>query len=308
MRNWKTLKDYGVKILFMNIVSKRKIFFLISVILLAASTLSLSLWGLNLGIDFTGGSLVELDYLTERPSKEQIKEQLINLELGEVRVQPTGEQGIILRLQEVDETTHQQILESLDQNKVEEKRFESIGSTISSELRVKAFWAVGLALLAIIVYIAWAFRRVSRPVASWQYGLVAIVALFHDIFITLGLFAYLGRFQGVEIGLPFVAAFLTILGYSVNNSIVVFDRVRENLMKTNWSGFAQTIDQSVKQSLTRCINTALTTLLVLTAIFFLGGQSVHYFSLALIVGIVIGTYSSIFITAPMVVAWEERKL
>jgi len=168
-------------------------------------------------------------------------------------------------------------------------------------------WAIGVALIVIILYIAWAFRKVSRPVASWQYGLVAIIALFHDIFITLGFFSVLNHFKEIEMGLPFVAAFLTILGYSVNNSIVIFDRARENLLKTNWTDFSQVINQSINQSITRCLNTSLTTLLVLLAIFFLGGQSIKYFSLALVIGIIVGTYSSIFITNPLLVIWQTKR-
>lgn len=292
----------------MNIVSKRKIFFSISGILLIASVLGFVFWGLNLGIDFTGGSLLEVEYKNKRPAVSEIENRLSELEIGDVQAQPTGTKGLILKLQNVDEATHQKILEKLGKNKLEEKRFEAIGPSISNELKSKAFWAIALALIAIIIYIAWAFRKVSHPIASWQYGLVAVLALFHDIFITLGLFTYLGHFQNVEIGLPFVAAFLTILGYSVNNSIVIFDRVRENLIKTNWQNFTETVDLSIKQSLSRCVNTAATTLVVLLALFFLGGDSIHYFSLALIVGIIIGTYSSIFITAPLVVTWKDRKI
>jgi preprotein translocase subunit SecF len=291
----------------MNIVSHRKIYFTISATLLIASALSLSFFGLRLGIDFTGGTLMEVEFLKERPNNQEIQEKLAGLELGQINLQPTRENGLILRLKDIDEVTHQQILEKIALTQANEKRFESIGPLIGNELKRKAFWAIGLALIAIILYIAWAFRKVSRPVASWQYGLVAIIALFHDIFITLGFFSFFSYFREIEIGLPFVAAFLTILGYSVNNSIVIFDRVRENLLKTNWTDFSQVINQSINQSLTRCLNTALTTLFVLLAIFFLGGQSIKYFSLALIIGIIIGTYSSIFITSPLVVAWQNRR-
>ncbi len=288
----------------MQIVSRRKTYFILSAALIMASALSLIFWGLNLAIDFTGGTLMEIEFGDRRPTNQEVREKLADLELGQINLQSTGERGMILRLKEIDEQTHQRILEALGLSQINEKRFESIGPLIGSELKRKAFWAIILALAAIIAYIAWAFRKVSKPVASWQYGLVAIIALFHDVFITLGLFSLLGHLKGIEIGLPLVAAFLTILGYSVNNSIVIFDRVRENLLKTSWSDFSQVINQSINQSLTRCLNTALTTLFVLLAIFLLGGQSIKYFSLALIVGIVIGTYSSIFITSPLVAAWQ----
>jgi len=294
----------------MQIIKYSKIYFSISIILILASLASLLFFGLKLGIDFTGGTLMEVEFSETRPGNQEIQKMLVDLpqdgqELGHVKIQPTGELGIILKMREINEDTHQIILEKLDQP--EEKRFESIGSLIGSESRDKAIWAVIAALLAIIIYIAWAFRKVSKPVSSWQYALVAIVALFHDVFITLGFFAVFGHFAQIEMGLPFVAAFLTILGYSVNNSIVVFDRARENLLRTNWDDFGQIINQSINQSLTRCLNTSLTTLFVLLAIFFFGGESIKYFALALIVGIIAGAYSSVFIISPLVVLWERKR-
>lgn len=288
----------------MQIIKRRKIYFTISIILLLSSLFSLILWGLKLGIDFTGGALMEVNFTEERLTNQQIQEKLANLDLGKINIQPIGDRNVLLRLKEIDEDTHQQILSNLDN--IEEERFESIGPLIGEELKRKAIWAISLALLVIIIYIAWAFRKVYKPIASWQYGLVAIIALFHDIFITLGFFSLLGHFREIEIGLPFVAAFLTILGYSVNNSIVIFDRVRENLLKTNWDDFKEVVNQSINQSMTRCLNTALTTLFVLLAVFFLGGESIKYFSLALIVGIIIGTYSSIFITSSLIITWYKK--
>lgn len=289
----------------MEIVKYRKIYLSLSIVLILVSLLSLVFLGLKLGIDFTGGTLIELEFSSSRLAGQEIQERLADLELGNINIQTTGDQGVILKLKEIDENTHQLILQKLSYP--EEKRFESIGPLIGEELKSKALWAIGVALVVIILYIAWAFRKVSRPVASWQYGLVAIIALFHDIFITLGFFSILTHFKEIEMGLPFVAAFLTILGYSVNNSIVIFDRARENLLKTNWTDFSQIINQSINQSITRCLNTSLTTLLVLLAIFFLGGQSIKYFSLALVTGIIIGTYSSIFITGPLLVIWQTKR-
>jgi len=291
----------------MEIIKYRKIYFSISLILFLGSLLSLLVFGLKLGIDFTGGSLMEIEFSQERLSNQEIQEKLNDLELGQISFQPTGKKGLILKLKDINEETHQNILMRIGQNQISEKRFESIGPLIGQELKSKAFWAIILSLIFIVLYIAWAFRKVSQPVASWQYGLVAIVALFHDLFITIGFFSLFSHFKIIEIGLPFVAAFLTILGYSVNNSIVIFDRARENLLRTNWTDFKEVMNKSVNQSLTRCLNTALTTLFVLLSIFFLGGQSIKYFSLALIIGIVIGTYSSIFITTSLIVIWQGRK-
>lgn len=275
--------------------------------MLLASLFVLIFLGLKLGIDFTGGTLMEIEFLEERLDNQEIQERLAGLDLGQINFQPTGDRGLILRLKDIDEQTHQNILIGIGLEQIIEKRFESIGPLIGKELKNKAIWAIALTLLAIVIYIAWAFRKVSQPVASWQYGLVAIIALFHDIFITLGFFALFSYFKEIEIGLPFVAALLTILGYSVNNSIVIFDRARENILKTNWTNFGDVINQSINQSLTRCLNAAITTLFVLTAIFLLGGQSIKYFALALAIGIIIGTYSSIFITSPLIVAWHDRK-
>lgn len=291
----------------MEIIKYRKIYFFISIILFLGSLLSLLVFGLKLGIDFTGGSLMEIEFLQKRLSNQEIQEKLNDLELGQISFQPTGEKGLILKLKDINEETHQNILMKIGQNQITEKRFESIGPLIGQELKSKAFWAIVLSLIFIVIYIAWAFRKVSQPVASWQYGLVAIIALFHDLFITIGFFSLFSHFQIIEIDLSFVAAFLTILGYSVNNSIVIFDRARENLLRTNWTDFKEVMNKSVNQSLTRCLNTAITTLFVLLAIFFLGGQSIKYFSLALIIGIIIGTYSSIFITSSLIVVWQERK-
>ncbi|MFH1938013.1 MAG: protein translocase subunit SecF [Patescibacteria group bacterium] len=298
----------------MEIIKHRKIYFSISTILFLGSLLSLLVFGLKLGIDFTGGSLIEIEFLQERLSNQEIQEKLndpsidgTGLELGQINFQPTEEKGLILKLKDINEETHQNILMKIGQGQIIEKRFESIGPLIGQELKSKAYWAIILSLIFIVIYIAWAFRKVSQPIASWQYGLVAIIALFHDLFITIGFFSIFSHFKAIEIDLSFVAAFLTILGYSVNNSIVIFDRARENLLRTNWTDFKKVINKSVNQSLTRCLNTAITTLFVLLAIFFLGGQSIKYFSLALIIGIIIGTYSSIFITSSLIVVWQKRK-
>jgi len=289
----------------MQIIKHRKIYFTISIILLLVSLFSLIFWGLKLGIDFTGGSLIEVSFLEERLTNQEIQEKLSDLGLGQINIQPISEKSVLLRMKDIDENIHQQVIGKL--GNIEEQRFESVGPLIGEELKTKAIWAIGLALFIIVIYIAWAFRKVYKPVASWQYGLVAITALFHDIFITFGFFAILSHFKEIEIGLPFVAAFLTILGYSVNNSIVIFDRVRESLIKIHWSDFKEVINQSINQRMTRCLNTALTTLFVLLAVFFLGGESIKYFSLALIVGIIIGTYSSIFITSSLIVIWQRKK-
>lgn len=256
---------------------------------------------------------MEIKFIETRPSNQEIRESLKDLDLGKIVVQPSGEQGVILRFKDVSEFTHQEILKRLkesfkgegDEEGLSEERFESIGPIIGQELKTKTFWAIIIVLVAIILYIAWAFRKVSYLIYSWKYGFVAIIALLHDILIVLGLFSVLGQFFSIEVGTPFVAAILTILGYSVNDTIVVFDRIRENLYKYEVEDFEETINQSVNQTIRRSLNTSLTTLLVLLAVYFLGGATIKYFILALIAGIIVGTYSSIFIASPLLVAWQR---
>ncbi len=288
-------------------IKKRKIFFIFSGTLLLISAISLSLWGLNFGIDFTGGSLLEVKFSQERPAITKIKEVLKEENLNSLIVQPSGEDSYILRFQEIEETLHSQViakLYTLDKS-LEEKRFDAVGPVIGEELKKRTFWAIILSLLAIISYIAWAFRKVSWPIASWKYGLIAVITLFHDIIIVLGIFSLLGRFTNIEIGVPFVAALMTILGYSVNDTIVIFDRIRENLIKAHKEHFEDTIEHSVKQSYVRSINTSLTTLAVLASIFFFGGETIRDFIMALIAGIFFGTYSSLFVASPLLVVWEN---
>jgi len=293
------------------IIHNRKIFFAISGFFVSVSILALILWGLKIGIDFTGGSLLEVEFKKDRPVNDIIREKLSNLNLGDIIIQPTGQKGVILRLKDVNEETHQKILNSLgDASEIEEKRFESVGPVIGQELKQKSIWAIFGVLFMIIVYIAYAFRKVSRPVASWTYGLAAIIALVHDVTIPMGFFAFLGHFFGAEVELLFVTALLTILGFSVHDTIVVFDRIRENLRKGGFSSFEDTVEASINQTISRSINTSLVVIFTLLAIYLFGGESTKYFALTLIIGIFFGTYSSIFIASPLLVSWlkwRERK-
>ncbi len=287
----------------MNIIKYRKFYFIFSGLLFVVSLASLILWGLKFGIDFTGGSLLEVEYRNQPPIFQEIQDKLKPLDLGEINIQPTGEKGVILRFKNVDELTHQGVLSSLGD--VEEKRFESVGPVVGEELKSRAIWAIGLSLIMIVAYITWAFRKVSRPVPSWQYGAAALVALFHDVIVPAGVFSLLGHFGGVEIGLLFVTALLTVLGFSIHDTIVVFDRIRENLRRGFGGDFEDKVNVSINQTLVRSINTSLTVLLTLLAIYFLGGATVRLFALVLIVGIACGTYSSIFVASPLLVVWEK---
>jgi preprotein translocase subunit SecF len=197
--------------------------------------------------------------------------------------------------------------EPLPENRVIEKRVETIGASVSSHLKSRAFSTAIVVMLAIIVYVAYAFRKVSKPVKSWKFGVTAIIALIHDVTIVMGIFVLLGYYLGVEVNIPFVVALLTILGYSVNDTIVVFDRVRENLITYGYDRFEEVVNRGVNDTLVRSLNTSVTTLLVLVALFLFGGGTIKYFSLALIAGVIVGTYSSIFLASPLLVEWEKLR-
>lgn len=288
----------------------KKIYFIFSGILILASLFFLITFGLKPGIDFSGGSILEFEYEAERPSNQIIKDKLVDFDLGTISLQPTGPKGVILRMKDIDENSHQQILEKLrETGELEERRFESIGPVIGQELKQKTKIIIVLALSLIVLYIAFAFRKVQRPLRSWQFGVAVLIALFHDLLIPLGAFSVLGKFYDVEISIPIVAALLAVLGYSVNDTVVVFDRIRENLLKRfqtahhRLDDFEEIVNRSLNQTFVRSINTSLTTLLVIFAVFFFGGETLKYFSLALILGISAGTYSSIFIASPILVSW-----
>lgn len=306
----------------MNIIGHKYIYLTISGLLVLGGIAAFLIWGLKEGIDFTGGSLIEVEFQQDLgvpyiPEPDKIQRALDGLGLGTVIVQPAGTptsvggEGMLLRFKTVDENTHQEILRRIkmivpDRGEVLEKRFDAIGPTIGAELRRRSMLAIALAIVTIVLYIAWAFRHVSKPLPSWKYGVVAIATLVHDLAIPTGLFAVLGHFKGIEVDSLFITALLTIMGFSVHDTIVVFDRTRENLAKTKGvESYASIVNRSVNETLARSINTTLTVLLVLGAIFFFGGATVHYFSLALAVGITFGTYSSIFVASPLLVIWSD---
>ena len=294
-----------------NFLRYRKIYFIFSGILVLASLIWLIIFGLNPGIEFSGGSILELEFKEKVLSNQEILEKISDLGLGRVFVQPAGQSGVILRMKDISENTHQEVIERLKGlSELEEKRFESIGPVIGRELKQKTKIVVILALASILLYIAFAFRKVQRPIPSWQYGFASLIALVHDVLIPLGIFSVLGRFWGVQITIPVICALLTVFGYSINNTVVVFDRIRENLLKGIGVDFEDTVNVSLNQTLSRSINTSLTTLFVLFAIFFWGGETLRYFSLALILGISFGTYSSLFLANPILVSWlkwRERR-
>lgn len=292
----------------MFIVNHRKLFFILSGILVGGSVVSMFVFGLPLGIDFKGGSLLEVSYTTTRPSLETVKPNLDKLNLGAYVLTPSGDLKYSLKTRDLtpaEKTTIETAL-SQDANIAKEEGFTSIGPVVGSQLKNKALMAIILVIIAIVLFITFAFRKVSRPVASWKYGLATIVALAHDVIIPTGVFITWAHFYGGEVDLLFVTALLAILGYSVHDTIVVFDRVRENLRVGNKNeSFTETVGASVTQTFGRSINTSLTIFLALVALYFIGGSSTKDFAFVLLIGIITGTYSSIFVASPLLVTLEK---
>ena len=303
----------------MFIIKYKKIFISLSVMLVFLSISSLFVFGLNIGIDFKGGALTEVVYKTMRPTQISLHEKLEALNFGAILLQPTGELGYIVKSRSLNDSEHTLLLKSLslghsptgeaqdDLNTLVETSFNSIGPAVGRELTRKAIIAIILISFAIICFIAFAFRKVSLPVSSWRYGLIAIVTLLHDVAIPIGLFVVLSHYYSAELDTLFVVAILTILGLSVSDTIVIFDRIRENLKnQTNKQiNFAEIVGKSLEQSYVRSISTSLTVILVLLALFFFGPTTTSYFALMLIAGMFFGTYSSIFLASPLLVLVEE---
>ncbi|QQS61197.1 MAG: protein translocase subunit SecF [Candidatus Moraniibacteriota bacterium] len=286
----------------LNSIRYRKIFYAISLLGVILSVSAISFWGLRLGIDFQGGTLMEIHFSKEI-SKEDIYNNVSSV-AESVLVQPGNDNVFIVRYLAGDETINEKVREKLTEMDAENKiiRTDFFGSSVSKELTRKAIEATIVAIFLVAIFIAIAFRKVSRPLSSWQYGVGAMIALMHDIIITIGVFAILGEFYAIEVGIPFIAAILTILGYSVNDTIVVYDRIRENLLRHGMKeSFENIINRSINETVARSINTSMTVLVVLFAIILLGGTSIQSFALALFIGVFAGTYSSIFVASALLV-------
>lgn len=300
------------------IIKKSKIWYLISGILCSISILSIIFFGLKVSIDFTGGSLMELRFssisdgieLNSASSmKKYFDENIADVETGEFSVQKVEDDYYMFKFQEVSEEKHQEVLAKIRENldpDIKEEAYQFIGSIIGQELKEKTYITIFLVVFLIVLYIAWAFRKVSYPVSSWKYGISAIIALIHDVLIMMGVFSILGILFNIQIDILFITAILTTLGYSVNDTIVIYDRIRENLKRTN-DKFDVLVNNSINENIKRSIYTSFTTLIVLLSIYFFGGASVKNFVLALIIGVVVGTYSSIFIASPLLVSWNSNK-
>src|SRR3989344_5214654 len=299
------------------VVKHRKIFYSISGLLVIASFVSLAIWGVKPGIDFTGGTLIEVAYPNGRPDQEAIAKQLATIDSSaSIRSSMTkeGQEEFIIRMKPINQEEKAQVFTALSidsSNQAIEKNFSSIGPVLGVEALRKSLVSIILVILAIVIFITFALRKVAEPVSSWKYGLIAIVALVHDVIIPTGVFSVLGHLAGYEVDTLFVTALLVVIGFSVHDTIVVFDRVRENLRHTtSKKPFSEIVGESISQTFTRSINTSLTTLIALVVFYIFGGSTTEHFSLALIIGIAAGTYSSIFIGSPLLVTiekWSSKK-
>lgn len=287
-----------------NIIGKTKYAYIFSITLTVLSILSLLAWGLKFGIDFTGGTVMEVKFTGSLPANQELSDILKDLNLKSFTTQGKGFNSLLISYASVEENVNQNVWKNISEKYPDaaQLKVDYRDSSVSSELKKKSLWALVIAILGIMAYIAWAFRKVSRPVESWKYGLGAVIALMHDVLITVGVFSVLGHFAGIEVGVPFIAALLTILGFSVHDTIVVYDRTRENLLRSSAKEqFPEIVNRSLNETLVRSINTSLTVLLTLLAIYIFGGETIRDFSLALLVGVFFGTYSSIFIASALLV-------
>lgn len=291
-----------------NTLKYYKFWFAVSGLILIFGVVSLSLYGLRLGIDFKGGSLTELSF--DKPYDiSKVRDVLNKQNLGAYQLQTSGSTDLLIKSENLDQTQHQAMESQISQNvgSFKEVQFQSIGPVIGQELKKDALYQLILVSIGIVFYIGYAFRRVSKPVTSWRFGWAAVIALFHDLLFVLGVFSLLGHFKGVEVDSLFVTAMLTVLGFSVHDTIVVFDRIRENLKIYAGESIEFVVNHSISQTIVRSLNTSLTVLFVLLSLLLFGGDSIRYFVLALFLGIIVGTYSSIFIASPVLVLWQNYK-
>lgn len=292
----------------MFVIKHKKIFLGITFGLMLISAVLLFVWGLTPGIDFVGGSILEVSYPDGRPNMGEVQSRISNLPIGNYSARPISENGYVVRTKFLNEAERVALINSLSKNgseKIVEERFNSIGPSVGEELKNKAYVAIAISILAIVLFIAFAFRKVSKPVSSWKYGVISIVSLIHDILIPTAVFAALGKFAGAEVDILFITALLAILGYSINDTIIVFDRIRENLGLNTRSHhdketFKEIIGKSLNQTYSRSFNTSFTTFLALLALYLFGGSVTQNFALTLMAGVIAGTSSSIFLAAPMI--------
>lgn len=291
----------------MNLIKHRKWWYLLSLLIIIPGIAAFALWGLKPSIDFTGGSRMEYRGITD---VTKITESAKEAGLENVVVQKIGNDGVSLRFKEINEAKHKEVSDKLKQSlgdSISEVSFETVGPTVSKEITQKAFLAIGLASLVIILYIAISFRKVPFPAKSWEFGVAAVIALLHDTIVVVGVFAILGHYLNVEVDPLFITALLTVIGFSVHDTIVIFDRIRENLIKKGSDDFEEIVNLSVVEMLPRTINTSFLVWAILLILFLFGGSTIKYFVLALVIGIFSGTYSSILNASPLLVTWQDLK-
>lgn len=294
----------------MNIIKHKWIFLTFSSLLIVASIFGLIVFGLEKGIDFTGGTYWQIEF--SKPVELSAVRTFVqtDLKLADAVVnQQESTGGFIIKAKEITEADHQAYSKELVKKfgVMNELSFQAIGAAIGSELVNRAFWALGINLFGIALYVAYAFRKVSYPVSSWKYALITLITLFHDAIIPLGMYTFLGHFLGVEIDTNFIVAVLLVIGFSVHDTIVVFDRIRENLRHSDTSKahFGELVNRSINETFARSLNTSLTLFIVLAVLLVLGAATLKYFILTILVGTVIGTYSSIFVASPLLVLWNK---
>ncbi len=291
-----------------NILKYYKFWFFTSGLILLFGIVSLSMYGLNLGIDFKGGTLTEIRF--ERQYELKTVESAVKAaDLGGFQLQPADNNTLLIKTVSAEKEKHDLMLTKIREmaGDFTEQQFQSIGPSVGRELAKNAFYQLILVSLGIVFYIAYAFRKVPKPFTSWKFGWAAIIALMHDLVFVLGVFSLLGHFKGVEIDSMFVTALLTVLGFSVHDTIVVFDRIRENLKFYASHSVEFVVNHSIAQTIVRSLNTSLTVLFVLLSLLLFGGETIRYFVLALFVGVTVGTYSSIFIASPALMLMQRKK-
>lgn len=287
-----------------NFIGKTKYTYIFSGALTLLSVIFLLTWNLKYDIDFTGGTLMKVKFANAMPSNVEVGDTINTLNLKSLTVQASSDNVMIIRYASEDDKANEAVWKAINGKYTDSIQLsvDFINSSVSKELKSKSLNAIALAIAVIMAYIAWAFRKVSRPVQSWKYGLGAVIALAHDVIITAGVFSLLGHFYGIEVGIPFIAALLTVLGFSVHDTIVVFDRTRENLLRSSSKDqFPEVVNRSLNETMVRSINTSMTVIITLLAIYLFGGASIKYFALALLVGVTFGTYSSIFVASALLV-------
>jgi preprotein translocase subunit SecF len=312
----------------MFVVKYRNLFFTLSALLIAVSIAAMALFGFNFGIDFKGGTITEVRYdvgasvspliatttQAGRPDQAKVQAELSKLAIGNFVLQPVGDARYNLRTRELTKEEKDTVIDALslhNANPLTVESYNSVGPVVGNELKNKAITAIIVVIICIVLFITYAFRKVSEPVASWKYGLATIIALLHDVIIPTGIFILYTHYTHGEIDILFVSAILSVLGYSVHDTIVVFDRVREHLRINKEEHkkelFETTVGKSVSETFGRSINTSLTIFLVLLVLYFVGGSTTKDFAFVLLIGVIVGTYSSIFVASPLLVVFEKMQ-